>query len=146
MLRLLVNLKKHKQGIQLCYGIYNEPKQHSLLSFEDFWFYIWVVIVWVLIFRHKWFQVTSYPIMSMNKKPERKDHKTYIFRNVYIQLIYNIYNIHIQLHQSQRKFNFWSLLSIYMVQTFLKILCWQFLVPRLERFLISSATLSCKTQ
>ena len=28
---------------------------------------------------------------------------------------------------------------------FLKILCWQFLVPRSERLLISSATLSCKT-
>ena len=32
-----------------------------------------------------------------------------------------------------------------MVQTFLKIVWWWYLVPRSKRFLISSATLSCKT-
>ena len=28
MLRLLLNWKKHKQGIQLCYSTYNQTKQH----------------------------------------------------------------------------------------------------------------------
>ena len=37
----------------------------SLLNFENFWFYIWVLVVsylWLLILRHKWLQVTSYPM------------------------------------------------------------------------------------
>ena len=33
---------------------------------------------------------------------------------------------------------------LYLVRTFLKFLWWWFLFPRSERFLISSATLSCK--
>ena len=37
-------------------------------------------------------------------------------------------------------------LVCYMVKTFLKILWWWFLVPRLEHLLVSSATLSCKKQ
>ena len=54
----------------------------SLLHFENFWFYIWVVVVylWLLILWHKWLHVTSYP-MPMNKKPEYKDHQC-ILRNV----------------------------------------------------------------
>ena len=40
---------------------------------------------------------------------------------------------------------FWSTFSIYAVQTFLKILCWGFLVPRSESLVVSSATLLCKT-
>ena len=36
-------------------------------------------------------------------------------------------------------------LYMYMVQTFLKILCWQFLVSHRERLFVSSGTLSCKT-
>ena len=48
----------------------------SLLNFEHFWFYIWVVVVWLLILWHKWLQVTSYP-NSMNKKFECEDHQKY---------------------------------------------------------------------
>ena len=42
----------------------------SLLNFENFWFYILVLVVylWLLILPYKWLQVTSYP-MPMNKKP-----------------------------------------------------------------------------
>ena len=47
---------------------------YSLLSFENFWFYIWVVVVWLLILRQNWLQVTSYLIL-MNKKSECKDHQ-----------------------------------------------------------------------
>ena len=64
-----LNWKKHKQGIQLCYGVYKMPSStlkfqfvfgfsgclwviFSLLNFENFWFYIVVVVVWVLIIRH----------------------------------------------------------------------------------------------
>ena len=51
----------------------------SLLNFENFWFYIWVVVVylWLLILQHKWLQVTSYP-MPMNKNLGCKDHQIYI--------------------------------------------------------------------
>ena len=79
------------QGIQLCYGVYDETKQYfgtpiycwfqcfwaifSSLNVKNFWFYIWVVVAWVSILRHKWPQVTSYTIMPMNKKPACKDHQ-----------------------------------------------------------------------
>ena len=33
----------------------------SLLSFENFWFYIWVAVVWYLIIYHRWLYNTSYP-------------------------------------------------------------------------------------
>ena len=29
-----------------------------LLSFEDFWIYIWVVVAWLLILRHRWFYLS----------------------------------------------------------------------------------------
>ena len=53
----------------------------SLLNFETFWFYIWILVIyfWLLILRYKWLQVTSY-LMPMNKKTEYKDQK-YILRN-----------------------------------------------------------------
>ena len=35
MSRLLMNCKKHKGGIQLCYGAYNETKLHFYICF---WF------------------------------------------------------------------------------------------------------------
>ena len=95
MPRLLLNWKKHEQEIQLCYGSYSETSTlkfefvfgfnrclweiFSLLNFENFWFYIWVVVVylWLLILQHKWLQVTSYP-MPMNKNLGCKDHQIYI--------------------------------------------------------------------
>ena len=50
-----------------------------LLNFKNFWFYVWVVVVylWLSILWHKWLQVISYP-MPMNKKLECKDHQIYI--------------------------------------------------------------------
>ena len=50
------------------------------------------------------------------------------------------------IHQSQQKLISWSIFcNIYMVQTFLKILCWRFLVPRPERLFVSNVTSSCNT-
>ena len=41
---------------------------------ENFWFYIWVVVVWFLILQHKWLRVTSYP-MLMKKNLNAKTTK-----------------------------------------------------------------------
>ena len=38
---------------------------------ENFWFYIWVLVVWFLILRHKWLWVISYP-MVMKKNLSAK--------------------------------------------------------------------------
>ena len=106
----------------------------SVLNFENFWFYICVVVVRLLVLRHKWLQITTY-LMLMNEKLESKDHQ------IYSKTLKKI----CKKSQSHKKTIFWSTFSIYMVQTFLKILWWQLLVPHSECFLISSATLSCKT-
>ena len=51
-----------------------------LLSFENFWIYIWVVVVWLLSLRHRWLYFKS-PLtrrsMPMNKKLECKDQQIY---------------------------------------------------------------------
>ena len=100
---------------------------------ENFWFCIWVMLVWILILRHKWLRVTSYA-MSMDKNLECKDHQIYSKMSVknYLQkgTLISI------LSESYKKFIFWSTFSVYIVQTFLKIIWWQFLPPRSERLLI----------
>ena len=103
---------------------------------EYFWFYIWVAVVWILILRHKWLRVTSYPVpMNMNKKLTANTSK-------YIPKFWE--------RSVRRKSDLdfirdiWSTFSIYMLQTFLKTLSWQFFVSRSERLFISSAILSCK--
>ena len=76
MPRLLLNWKKHKQEFnwvmvfimrsssilkfQFVFG-FNECLWAIFfwLNFENFWFYAWVAVVWLLILRHKWFQVAS---------------------------------------------------------------------------------------
>ena len=101
---------------------------------EYFWFYIWVAVVWILILRHKWLRVTSYPV-PMNKKLTANTSK-------YIPKFWE--------RSVRRKSDLdftrdiWSTFSIYMLQTFLKTLSWQFFVSRSERLFISSAILSCK--
>ena len=57
--------------------------------------------------------------MSMNKKLECKDHQK---RNLQKRSLISISS------ESYKKFIFW-LTFLYMVQTFLKIIWWQFLVP-----------------
>ena len=82
-----------------------------------------------------WFYDTNdfkSPLMLMNEKLESKDHQ------IYSKTLKKI----CKKSQSHKKTIFWSTFSIYVVQTFLKILWWQLLVPHSERFLISSATLS----
>ena len=69
--------------------------------------------IWLLILRHKWIQVTSYP-MPMNKKLEGKDHQIDIPK------------------WSVKICNFNFIRVIKMVLTFQKIIWWRFLVPRLE--------------
>ena len=51
----------------------------------------------------------------------------------------------ISVSDESKKLIFWSTFS-YIVKTFLKILCWRFLVPCSEHFLVCSATLSSETQ
>ena len=101
---------------------------------EYFWFYIWVAVVWILILRHKWLRVTSYPV-PMNKKLTANTSK-------YIPKFWE----RSERRKSDLDFirDIWSTFSIYMLQTFLKTLSWQFFVSRSERLFISSAILSCK--
>ena len=108
----------------------------SLLNFENVWFYIWVLVVWFLILRQKWLQVTSYPCRWI-KKIECKDHRIYpkMLRKIFQNEVYSQFHSH-------KTFIFWSTFSIYMVQTFPKSLWWWFLVPRSEPLSISSTTLS----
>ena len=108
------------------------------LNLENFWFYIWVVVVWLLISQHKWLYVTSYPcpwIKNLSAKTTK-----YILKcwersvkrksNISFRVIKN--------SSFDQRF--------LMVKTFLKILWWRFLVPHSEHLLVSSATLSCMTQ
>ena len=106
---------------------------NEFLIWENFWFYIWVMLVSFLILRHKWLRVTSYP-MPMNKNLECKDHQIYSKMSVknYLQKG-SLISV---LSESYKKFIFWSTFSVYMVQTFLKTIWWQFLPPRSERLLI----------
>ena len=78
--------KKHKQGNQLSYGVYNETRYHfeipifssneslraifSLLNFENFWFCILGVVVV--------YMTSDFTTKMMNKKFECKDHQIYI--------------------------------------------------------------------
>ena len=102
---------------------------------KNFWFHIWVGL-WLYDF---WFYDTNdfeslftpcrwIKNLSVPKKTTRK-------RNLQKASLIAIS------WESYKKSIFWLTFSIYMVQTFLKIIWWQFFVPGSER-LISSATLS----
>ena len=92
MAKLLLNLKKKRQTknstvfimrpsctlkFQFVFG-FNQSLWgiFSLLNFENVRFYIWVLVVWLLILRQKWLQVTSYPYQWI-KKIECKGHQIY---------------------------------------------------------------------
>ena len=99
-----------------------------------------------LLFKQMTFNFASQIIWShllpiyMNRKLERKGHQ------IYYKMSRKIHKKDVsRFHHSHQKFIFWLTFYKYMVQIFVKVLCWWFLVPRLERVLGSSATLSCKT-
>ena len=98
------------------------------LSLYDFWFY-------------DTNDFMSPLPMLMNKKLESKNHQIYskMLRKVCKKEVSS------QFHQDHKEFIFWSTFFMYMVPTFLKVIWWRFFVPCSEPFLISSATLSCKT-
>ena len=98
--------------------------------FIKFWkflvLYLGCGCIWLLILRHKWLQVTSYP-MPMNKKFEYKDHQKYIpkswERSVKRKSNHNFIRV-IKNHLLT--------LSMHAVQIFVKILWWRFLVRHWE--------------
>ena len=105
------------------------------LNLENFWFYIWVVVLWLnfttqMTLRHFLFmpmnlsaKTIKYILKCWERSVKRKS-------NISFRVIKN------------SSFD----QSFLMVKTFLKILWWQFLVPHPEHFLVSSATLLCMTQ
>ena len=57
--------------LQFVFG-FNECLVATLSSFQNFWFYIWVVVVWLLILWHKWLHLLPH---TYEKNPN-------IFQNV----------------------------------------------------------------
>ena len=107
------------------------------LILENFWFYIWVVVLW-LIFTTQMTLRHLLPI-PMNKILDCKEHQIYskILRKIciYVKRRSNISFMVIKNSSFNQRF--------VMVKTFLKILWWRFLVLHSEHLLVSSATLSC---
>ena len=108
------------------------------LNLENFWFYIWVVVLWLnfttqmtlchLSYPCPWIKylsakTTKYILKCWERSVKRKP-------NISFRVIKN--------SSFDQRF--------LMVKTFLKILWWRFLVPHSEHLLVSSATLSCMTQ
>ena len=98
------------------------------LNLENFWFYLWVVVPWLnftkqITLRHFLPMAMNKIVQSLERSVKRKSN--------------------ISVSESQKVH---LLINVFMVKTFLKILWWQFLVSRSEYLLVSSATLSCKTQ
>ena len=149
--KLLMNGRKHKQGIQLFLVFLMRPSSSFQLVFgfnecplsnlflEHFWFCIRVLVYdfWFyntndfksLLTPYQWIKnvsakTTKYIPSGWERSVKRKSNLNFI--------------------RVIKKFIIWSTFSIYMPQTFLKRFWWQFLVPHPER-LISSAISSCKT-
>ena len=76
-------------------------------------------------------QMTLSHLWPMNKKLECKSHQIYskMLRKISKKETWSQFN-----HQ---EFIFWSTFCTYVLRTFLRIICWQFLVPRSERFLVN---------
>ena len=121
--------------ISICFGLQWMSLSNLFLNkFWNFWFFIWV-----LILRPKWFQVTSYPCQLI-KYFSAKSKYHQIYSKILRKICKKKFKSHF--HQSGIKcfFFFINIFWIYMIQTFLKIICWQSIVPYPERLLISSAT------
>ena len=76
-------------------------------------------------------QMTLSHLWPMNKKLECESHQIYskMLRKISKKETWSQFN-----HQ---EFIFWSTFCTYVLRTFLKIICWQFLVPRSERFFVN---------
>ena len=76
-------------------------------------------------------QMTLSHLWPMNKKLECKSHQIYskMLRKISKKETWSQFN-----HQ---EFTFWSTFCTYVLRTCLKIIYWQFLVPRSERFLVN---------
>ena len=109
------------------------------LNLENFWFYIWVVVLWLNLTRQMTLPLTHMPI---NKIIDCKDHQMYSKMLskicIYVKRKANISFRVIKNSSLDRRF--------LMVKTFLEIIWWRFLVPHSEHLLASNATLSCMTQ
>ena len=103
------------------------------MKISGFIFWLWLNN---LILRHRWLQVTSYPIL-MNKILECKDHQ--INSKMSRKICKKSLNF---IRVIKNSSFFWPAFSTYIVQTFLKIFWWWFLVLCSERLLNSSATSS----
>ena len=80
----------------------------SLLSFENVWLYIWVMVAWLLILRHRWLYVISYTHAYEKSIPKFWERSVKRKSNlIFIEIIKNSFLIKV---------------FYYMVQTFLKIL------------------------
>ena len=90
---------------------------------------------------NSWLEIILNHLLSMNKRFEYKAHQLYSKK----LRKFCKKEDQSQFQQSHQKFMFWSKFCTYLVQTFLKILCWRFTVPRSERLLVRSPILSCKT-
>ena len=107
------------------------------LNLENFWFYIWVVVLWLNFTT----QMTLHHLLLMRPWIEYLSAKTtkYIlkFLERYVKRKSDISFRVIKNSSFDQRF--------LMVKTFLKILCqrlwWRLLVPHSEHFLVSSATL-----
>ena len=76
-------------------------------------------------------QMTLSHLWPMNKKLERKSHQ------IYSKMLRKISKKETWSHFNHQEFIFWSTFCTYVLRTFLKIICWQFFVPRSERFLVN---------
>ena len=92
------------------------------LNLENFWFYIWVVVLWLNLTRQMTLPLTHMPI---NKIIDCKDHQMYSKMLskicIYVKRKANISFRVIKNSSLDRRF--------LMVKTFLKIIWWRFLFP-----------------
>ena len=111
------------------------------LNFENFWFYVWAVVVWILISQYKWIYVTSYPCPWIKKLSKNTTKCILKCCERCIQKKSKLSFIRVVKNSS-----FDQRFLYVMVKSFLKILSWQFFVPRSEHLIVSSTTLLSKTQ
>ena len=97
------------------------------LNLENFWFSIWVVAPWLNF--TKQITLPHFLPMPINKIVRRPP----IYSKCWEKSV-------------KRKSNISFRVIIHLLINFLKIIWWRFLLSRSEYLLVSSATLSCKTQ
>ena len=112
------------------------------LNLENFWFYIWVVVLWLNFTTQMTLCHLSYPcpwIKYLSAKTTK-----YILK-CWERSVKRRSNTSFRVIKNS-SFDQRFLMVKTSIKTFLKTLWWRFLVPRSEHLLVSSATLSSKTQ